>query len=297
MSGTFSYSSTPRNVVETPIWPDGNQNSKMSQFLIKTKQDNDENYWENMRKIIKNDCENLPMDRYKVWTSIMSVPLMSNHKHSEYIRICLNAAIQQPEYYDALIEPMIGMSEEDHAKFYSMFSDIKTTMNRIQLLGHLLYNNIDSKMISQMDSIVEIGAGAGDLADIIYKLGFKGQYYVYDFPELQTVQKYLHDRTIGENVVNYIQSSDEIKDKKHDLVIATWSLTEMPLELRNEVIENIDSKKWLVAYSKEIFGLDNEKWINDIFIPAMTTKEIIIKDIPWMDWDGGTKYVTAYDNE
>lgn len=289
----FTYSSAPNIQIDTPIWPDFSQGSEFSKLMIKAKTENDKDYWTHMRQVIKHDAETLPLERYKAWASIMSVPLMSNHKHSEYIRLCLDAAHKNPVYMDALVEPMVGMNEEDHAKFYSMFSDIKTTMNRVQLLGHLLMNGFTAEKLSGMKEIVEIGGGVGDLADIIYKLGFKGNYYLYDFEELHLVQKYLHDE-LGLQNVKYVTSYEELeKNDRIDLVIATWSLTEMPIDLRNKVIANIESKNWLVAYSKEIFGLDNQTWIDETFIPAMDSKDIELREIDFMSWDGGTKYIIA----
>ncbi len=288
----FTYTSEPQFQIETPIWPDFNQGSDFSKLLVKAKTENDSSYWEHMKKIIKHDTETLPLDRYKAWASIMSVPLMSNHKHSEYIRLCLDAANENPIYMNALIESMIGLNEQDFDKFYSMFSDIKTTMNRVQLLGHLLINGFTADKLSKMSKIVEIGAGVGDLADIIYKLGFTGDYYIYDFEELHVVQKYLHD-SLGLTKVQYITESDDFRKLDIDLTIATWSLTEMPMDLRGQTLLDITSKNWLVAYSKEIFGLDNQKWIDMIFMAAMNGKEVVTRNIPWMDWDGGTKYIVA----
>lgn len=288
----FTYNSGPQVQLETPIWSDFNQGSDFSKLLVKAKTENDASYWEQMRQVIKHDTETLPLGRYKAWASIMSVPLMSNHKHSEYIRLCLDAAHENPVYMTALIDPMIGLNEEDHAKFYSMFSDIKTTMNRVQLLGHLLINGFTAKKLSKMDKIVEIGAGVGDLADIIYKLGFKGDYYIYDFEELHVVQKYLHD-SLGLTKVQYITDSDPLCGLDIDLTIATWSLTEMPMGTRDQTLLDITSKNWLVAYSKEIFGLDNQKWIDDIFMVHTEGKDVVIKDIPWMNWDSGTKYIVV----
>lgn len=288
----FTYNSGPQVQIETPIWPDFNQGSEFSKLLVEAKTQNNASYWEQMRKVIKHDTETLPLNRYKVWASIMSVPLMSNHKHSEYIRLCLDAAHENPVYMNALVDPMIGMNEEDHAKFYSMFSDIKTTMNRVQLLGHLLINGFTAEKLSKMDKIVEIGGGVGDLADIIYKLGFKGDYYLYDFEELHVVQKYLHD-SLGLTKVQYVTDSGPLHGLDIDLTIATWSLTEMPMHLRDQTLLDITSRNWLVAYSKEIFGLDNQKWIDEIFMIHTEGKDVAIKDIPWMPWDSGTAYLVA----
>lgn len=289
---TFKYSSAPQQKLLGPIWPDFDQNSNKAKNLVQIKSTNGPNYWSEMRKVFDYDCKTLPLDRFKAWTSIMSVPLMSNHRHSEYIRLALQYANESDVYKEALIDPLYGMNEDDYNQFYSLFSDIKTTMNRVQLLGHLIMTGFTHEKLMSMDSILEIGAGVGDMADIIYKLGFKGKYYIYDFEELKPFQQYNHNQSNLETT--WVHNTEDLsKLNEFDLTIATWSLTEMPLDFRDEFLSSFKTKNWLLAYSKKIFGIDNQKWVNDKFLNILEGKEVLFIDIPWMPWDSGTAYIVA----
>lgn len=296
MSEVFSYTARPSTVIDqrmiapAPLFPDMSQGSEGMKKIIHAKQTNDENYWSLMREVFAHDAETLPLQRFKVWFSTLSVPLMSQARHSEYIRLALNA-MQDPVYREALTETYIGMTEQDHVQVFNMFSDFPTTMNRVQALGHLLFNGYDYEKIRSMKTIVELGGGVGDLCDTVYRLGFTGDYYIYDFPEISKLQEY-HLTTAGHENVKFINSTDSLV--AGDLVIATWSLTEMPLDLRDVVVDKLkDSKDWIVAYSNKIFGIDNDEWVNNTFIPQFQdTKNWEIKPLDFMPWDGGTFYVT-----
>ena len=293
MTEYFQYSTEPKNSpmnIPGPLWPDFNPNSAYSQKMMRAKQINDENYWPSLRDVINHDCDTLPMERFKVWASVWNVPFMSMAKHSQYIRIVLNAVSTDQRFADAVVEPMIGCTQQDFIQYLSMFSDYPTTMNRIQAVSHLLINGIMPEDLEKMDTIVELGAGIGDLCDIVYKLGFKGKYIIYDFPEVGRVQKWYHDQLGHTNVV-HTDNLDDLVDA--DLLVATWSLTEMPFDLREKILEKIGgTKQFLIAYSKLIFGYDNEKWITEDFIPRFEENyEVTSMDIPFMPWDGGTKYL------
>jgi hypothetical protein len=215
-------------------------------------------------------------------------------KHSEYIRIALNYIVNDQVFADALVEPMIGCTEQDF-QYLAMFSDYPTTMNRIQAVSHLIINGIMPEDLAKMDTIVELGAGIGDMADIVYKLGFKGKYIIYDFPEVGRIQKWYHDQLGHTNVV-HTSNLDDLVDA--DLLIATWSFTEMPLDLRVEVLKHVSgTKQWLIAYSNLIFGIDNNKYITEEFVPQFeNTHNVKYIDVPWMPWDGGTKYLSLTPN-
>ncbi len=285
------YNTDPNKTTDiaTPIFPDFSQDSAMSKKMIRAKQVNDDNYWTVMREVLNHDCDTLPMDRFKVWYSVWSVPLMSSTKHSQYIKVALQAAYDDPVYYNALQEPIIGMTEEDFQRYFAMFSDYPTTMNRIQCISHLLVNGFDYNKIRKMKRIVEIGAGVGDLADIACKLGFEGEYIIYDFEETGRIQKWYHDALGHKNIV-HTNDLDDLTTA--DLVIGTFSLTEMPFDLRNDVVDRLkDSNEWLIAYSNLIFGYDNRTWVQEKLVPlGGNGKTVQFTDISFMPWDGGSAY-------
>jgi hypothetical protein len=290
----FNYSTnqnqiTPMNY-PVPIFSDFNPNSEFSQKMTRAKRINDETYWPTMRQVFAHDFETLPKERFKVWDSVWNVPIITRTRFYDYIECVMDQTKKDSRWKFALEEPMIGLTEADLIHL-SMFEDFKTTMNRIQLMAHLILCGFDIDSIQKMESIIEFGAGVGDLADIINKLGFKGKYIIYDFPELMNIQKYYHDR-LGYDNITYVSDFNNLESS--DLAIATWSLTEMPIDLRDNILSKIpNTKNWLIAYSNKIFGYDNDQYIKEVLLKKFgENKDIKFLDIPFMPWDGGAHYVT-----
>lgn len=224
----------------------------------------------------------------------MSVPFMTRARFLDYFAVVLQWKENAKVRY-ALEDPDVGITEQDRG-IYNLFEDFTTTMNRVQHLAHLLINGWDPESLSKLDTIVELGGGIGDMADIVYKLGFKGKYIIYDFPEVGAIQKWYHDQL---GYTNIVHTSDVNDLCDADLMIGTWSFTEMPIELRDEIMTKIGgTKNWLIAYSNEIFGIDNDKYIRDVFVPRFEESSTIeYTDIPFMPWDGGAKYLSIKHND
>lgn len=286
MKKYFMYNTNPIMTAPAPLYT-SNQTINM---IAEAKSKEDSTYWETMRKVFEIDLQNLPMERFKVWGSCMSVPIVTRIVHANYIRVVLNEIEINKVAAEAIKETGVGLTADDYNNVYKLFHDIYTNMNRVLGLGHLVFNGW-MQDISKLDTIVEIGAGIGDLADIVYKLGFKGKYVIYDFPELLQIQKWYHNQ-LGHTNIQYVSNLDELVPA--DLCIATWSFTEMPLDLREQVMQQIgNTKNWLLAYSNQIFGLDNHKYITEDFLPRFPGHTVKFTDIPSMPWDGGTKYLSV----
>lgn len=282
----------PRMSTPAPIACTKENHEKM----IRAKQINDGNYWKTMCEVFATDIEHLPMERFKVWASVMSVPFMTRARFTDYIGPVLMAAKASETVRNALEEVMIGYNGEADFQHFNMFEDLPTTMNRIQHMAHLVLTGWGPYELSKLDTIVELGGGIGDMADIVYKLGFKGKYIIYDFKEVGQIQKWYHDQLGHTNIVHTSDVNDLVDA---DLMIGTWSFTEMPLDLREEIMGKIGgTKNWLIAYSNHIFGIDNDKYIRETFVPQIEENRTIeYTDIPFMPWDGGAKYLSAKYND
>ena len=259
--------------------------------MMKAKQENGPGYWTVMREVFAKDFAELPKQRFKVWASTMTVPFMARSRFIEYINVVTSWASVNQTVRDALIDTGVGMTADDY-QLYRVFDDFPTTMNRVQHMAHLAINGWGPDELSKLDTIVELGGGIGDMADIVCKMGFKGKYIIYDFPEVGAIQKWYHDELGHDNIVHTSDLNDLVDA---DLCIATWSFTEIPLDLRDQVMEKIgNTKNWLIAYSNQIFGIDNDKYIRETFVPQIEEySEISYTDIPFMPWDGGAKYLSA----
>lgn len=306
MSEMFNYvSGAPavdqRMISQPPIWSDFDPNSKMAVMARNAKQVNDSNFWNNMRQVFEHDLNTLPIQRVKVWASSLIVPIVSRHRVYEQLGIALREAKQYPDVKEALEEPMVGCTPADFDAMFRVVDNYNITMNRAQAYYGLTYGS-NSEILdkaSQINSVVELGAGIGDMADVFRKLGFAGSYTIFDFPELLEIQKWYHQNINSELHRNNKYTADVNELSSADLVIATWSLTEMPLELRDNVVSKlIDTPRWLIAFSNSIFGIDNNDWIMNVLIPKLgakphqiSLKEVRYDNVPWEHWDGGTYYL------
>ena len=287
---TFSFNTNPNKDLPFPLFPDFHPQSELSQKLIKVKQVNGPDFWPVTREVLAHDLKTLPLNRFKVWASVLNVPLVSMNKYSDYILLALTAA-KNPVYRQALVDKGVGFSNQDVKAFY-IFDDFPTTMNRAQIMSHYIINGWTPEKLSGISRIVELGGGIGDMCDIAYRLGFDGEYLIYDLPEVSELQKY-YMRELGNTKAKFTSSLDDLGPA--DLVIATWSFTEMDLELRKEIMDKIsESKNWLIAYSNKIFGIDNNDYIKNTFVPLVEeNKDVKYTDIPFMPWDGGAHYLSV----
>lgn len=135
-----------------------------------------------------------------------------------------------------------------------------TSGNLIHQLYHLKQWLDRSKQdISDLSSIVEIGAGYGAMALICYRLGFEGKYYIIDLPELVRLQRYYLWKTIAN--IDEIYWSSPLESC--DLLIACHSLSEMPLSERERLLSQVEANEYLFASSYEFEGVDNATWLRE----------------------------------
>jgi hypothetical protein len=114
------------------------------------------------------------------------------------------------------------------------------------------------------DSIVEIGAGYGEMARIIHALGFNGTYYIYDLPEVHQLQRIYLGRSLPvDSRVVYLDKPEQIP-QQCDLLIGCFSLSEMPVSLRNRIMQATYPDSYLVVYQPEFYGINNDTWIGSV---------------------------------
>lgn len=139
------------------------------------------------------------------------------------------------------------------ANFYPESSE-----NTIHYAYHVdIFQKRFNKKITDYDSIIEFGGGYGGMCNLIRKMGFKGKYIIYDLPEVSEIQKYyLTKENCMENTI--ITNDFSIFDNVHDLLIATWSLSETPLDMRLNIIKSAEN--FLMAFQPNFEGIDNMKY-------------------------------------
>jgi hypothetical protein len=128
--------------------------------------------------------------------------------------------------------------------------------------------------LSDLGRVVEFGGGYGAMAWLFNALGFRGDYVIYDLPEFSFLQEY-YLRSAGispqeissrfklrYNVGNFINTLNNTKTV--DLFIVAWSVSECPLDLRDQIFKIVNEPKYYVVGYKNIFGsLDNVKYFQE----------------------------------
>lgn len=244
------------------IWSDFNHESEMSQMQIKAKQVNGPEYWPTMRKVFEHDTATLPLSRFRLWASSHNVPLITTGRVARFLGAAFDAAMKDERVAYALRENWIGIPEAQN-QFLKVADDFDTSMQRVQDVAHLAICGFTPEMLQGYKSIVEIGGGYGDMCSVVHDMGFEGKYTIYDFPEVQNIQRYYLEKQGIE--ANFATDPSELE--KADLVIATWSLSEIPIDFRETIMERIiDSKRWLIMYQAKIFGtINNEDYFKEKF--------------------------------
>src|SRR5579875_1899146 len=177
----------------------------------------------------------------------------------------------------AIRERLIGFP------FPSVFYPLSSS-NAIHHAYHLCRFEHEAGLpISAFHSVLELGGGYGSLCRIVHALGFVGQYAILDLPEQSALQRY-YLGLLGLGEVRTVRRPEEVQETAGKrLFIATWSLSESPLEVRKQItssLKNFDA--FLIAYQAEFAGIDNLEFFREWQqqFPSVRWKEFRIGHLP-----------------
>jgi hypothetical protein len=133
--------------------------------------------------------------------------------------------------------------------------------------------------VDDMETVFEFGGGYGSMCRLAYSLGFKGRYLILDLEPFCSLQEYFLS-SIG---LPQVSMASEYNKKgflttdslsviaeqltsavDRSLFIATWSLSESPLGVREEVEPLIGRcGHFLVSFQDTFEGIDNRRYFSD----------------------------------
>lgn len=147
-----------------------------------------------------------------------------------------------------------GMVIQMSAAGDDFYGDTIFSQNLIHQAYHLkLWEDTTGKRVDELQSIVEFGGGYGALALVANRLGFNGDYAIYDLPEFALLQQWF----LSQCGVKNVRHIDKIKREHPDLLIALYSLSEAPMALRDKFLEKVRAKSDLFLYSGKWETWDN----------------------------------------
>ena len=161
--------------------------------------------------------------------------------------------------------------------------------------------NVD---LDKIDFILEFGGGYGSICRLFFNLNFKGKYLIYDLPYFVQLQEYylknlnlpvLSIDDINNTKCGIICTSDLIILEKiirtykgnQNLFIATWSLSEAPLDVRDPFVKLIRNfNNFLIGY-QNIFGeVNNLEYFNNL--------SKLFKSISWLNLENKNIHGSYY---
>jgi hypothetical protein len=155
--------------------------------------------------------------------------------------------------------------------------------NKIHQAYHLKrFTQMTEIDIKKFTNVIEFGGGYGNMAKMFNKINKNISYTIFDTIEVNLLQYYYLKKsnlnvTLGINKYSKINLLNKILDlknkvkllKKNDmnLLIANWSLSEVPLKFRNElffIFQKIDYQ--IISYQKKFEKIDNQNYFEKINI-------------------------------
>ena len=128
------------------------------------------------------------------------------------------------------------------------------SQSSIQTIWH--FSNIPVNLLN-LDHIVEVGGGYGNMCAVLKNAGHKGNYTIIDFPECHDLQRKYLENTVGIEKVEF-REIDNLDDLRPALTVACYSLNEMPLEQRTLIEAVIDrSEVFYIQHNRAFDGIDN----------------------------------------
>ncbi len=157
--------------------------------------------------------------------------------------------------------------------------------NSVHHAYHLArFQNQTGEKIANADLVFEFGGGYGGMCRLIHQMGFKGKYVILDLPVVSALQVFFLkmtglDAELGLNAcsdrISCVSEKSQIErllqnaTSKRSIFIATWSISETPVEKRNFVLKLVRSfDSFLIAFQKSFGDVDNiaffKKWTKDL---------------------------------
>ena len=185
----------------------------------------------------------------------------------------------QKKYLKHLGDKVERYRYEDPAVGKPHIQEQKMSQTTVQSIYHL--TNIDKSVNPlTLTRIVDIGGGYGNLCSVLRHAGYGGRYTIVDFPQMHKLQRKFLNETTGLTGVEF-KTLDQMDDIWGDLLIATFSLNEMPLEDRKYIENNITNFKYFYIQHNSTFdGIDNITYFNEFAENLEDTFDIERWDCP-----------------
>ncbi len=165
------------------------------------------------------------------------------------------------------------------------------------------FESATGRSIVACTEIVEFGGGYGSMARLVTRLGFRGRYHIHDLPEFSALQRFylrsvraevgegeLADALFGITRSERREEASPSAGSQGDAVfLATWSLSETPLGLREEWRPALARFRYfLIGFQDRFEDIDNRTWFEDF---AASRQDVEWRFVPAVHRGEGRRYL------
>jgi len=227
--------------------------------------------WQSHMKILHENVLNRDPRKFLRWDVISGTMFAGNASYiSTELKYLKNRSDWNIRWTSAIEESSFG-----HPVLYPFYP--QSSGNLIHHAYHVAqFEEKTGISVQNMNYVFEFGGGYGSLCRLLFKLGFKGKYIIFDLPQFSALQRYflkniglpvLSSNTFSKQEACILCLSDvrelkallaENKEKSNSIFVTTWSMSESPIGIRDLILPNIiDFSSFLIAYQDIFGGINN----------------------------------------
>jgi putative sugar O-methyltransferase len=208
--------------------------------------------WEKNRQVIRTSILDDNLSDFLNW-SVIKQTMIYEADHIEYQEVMKSQLL-----VNSIIESKVG----NPIPYYLNQSTSGNLVHHAYSVSILLKR----VAVCHFDKVVEFGGGYGSMCRLFRNMNYTKKYVVYDLPEFLALQEFYLNSINTEYMKNTLLTADldRVKDEsKNTLLIATWSLSEVPLGLRERFLSSFKFNCCIIAFQSEFDGVDNIEYFNN----------------------------------
>jgi hypothetical protein len=181
----------------------------------------------------------------------------------------LSAVTKCQEFYDNYSNLL---NEDNFGNPFCLREYPRSSPLLVQHIHHLIMiQRAFGKPINDFGCVVEFGGGYGSLARLLDKLEYAGKHLIVDLPFMSELQRFylanIPRRTLCDREWFNDLPEAKVSTADNNLLVATWSFSETPLELRDRVKSEL--KKFgsiFLLFQRKFSDIDNLDYFSDLAI-------------------------------
>ena len=213
--------------------------------------------WNGIKKNIAKDFKNRK-DNFLKSTAIRK----TMHNHNKKLCGRLYQSVKDDNRIVNIKDPKLG-SPTIH----------KEGLSQSTLRSFYYYRLLEQTFGKDIEHVTDFGAGYGNNCRVWHQLGFQGEYFLIDLPEISNIQQFYTSQTVPNGNLTFLQAeNDWAPSKSKSLFFATFSLNETPHEVRKIVEPKLYMYDYIFihynhsfpAYGRNKTDIDNREYFGDL---------------------------------